>query len=157
MVVFLMRTGWTVWLQLAPCCPSLSPSFSCLVGILLCIQRLPRCPHVVKFYYSYWQVTHRTEVQLQIFKLYSLLQPRQTEIWDLKQHFPPWEVLIHLPPCSSKNDIKCSSMTLHQCCVWRTEVMFNPTAPLGGSTEALPEGAEITTGQTCAMCWSCLL
>lgn len=79
-----------------------------------------------------------TEVQLQIFKLYSLLQPRQTEIWDLKQHFPPWEVLIHLPPCSSKNDIKCSSMTLHQCRVWRTEVMFNPTAPLGGSTEVLP-------------------
>lgn len=40
--------------------PSLSPSFSGLVEILLCIQRLPRCPHVVKFYYSYWQVTHRS-------------------------------------------------------------------------------------------------
>lgn len=41
-----------------------------------------------------------TEVQLQIFKLYSLLQPRQTEIWDLKQHFPPERcsfISLHVP------------------------------------------------------------
>lgn len=96
-----------------------------------------------------------TEVQLQIFKLYSLLQPRQTEIWDLKQHFLTERcsfISLHVPLkmiSSVHRWLLTCKMTLHQCCIWRTEVMCNPTAPLGGSTAALPKGAEITTRQTC--------
>lgn len=100
---------------------------------------------------------------LQVLKLYSLLQLWQTEIWDFKQHFPPERcsfISLHVPLTMISSvhrwPLLCK-MTLHQCCIWRTEVMFNPRAPLSGSTAVLPEGAEITTRQTCAMFWLCLL